>query len=97
MLVKKHHRVAVLQLLQDQLAFLFFLLGLGETLGVFQFRNGADLKRHVVCDALSVVIDARNEMFVLCLADEDKDGLHGYSPLVSEASLSQESFFSRVD
>ena len=59
------------------------------------FLVGKTQNKHFI--ALSVVIDARNEMFVLCLADEDKDGLHGYSPLVSEASLSHKSFFSRVE
>ena len=77
MLVKEHHRVAALQLLQDQLTFLFFLLGFGEALGVFQFRNDADLKGHIVSDALGIVFDAGDEMLVLCLADEDEYSLHG--------------------
>ena len=70
MLVEQHHGVAGLNLFQNQFALGGFLLCLRQALGVFEFGDGYELERHVMTDAIYIIVDACLEMLVGGLANQ---------------------------
>lgn len=69
-LVEQYHRVRRLRLLEYQITLGRLLLFLRQTLRVLQLRDGHDLERHVVTNALHIVTDACLEMLVGGLTHE---------------------------
>ena len=69
-LVEQYHRVRRLRLLEYQITLGCLLLFLRQTLRVLQLRDGHDLERHVVTNALHIVTDACLEMLVGGLTHE---------------------------
>ena len=87
MLIHQDNGVGRLELLEYQLALTVLLLLFAEALGVLELRDGGDRERHVVGDALCVVLDASDEMLVDGLADQDKFCLHDSSFFILHSSL----------
>ena len=75
-LIHQHHGVGGLQEFENHFPLPFLLLLLAEALGVLQLGQGGDGERHVVGDALGIVVDARYEMLVDGLADQYEFCLH---------------------
>ena len=65
-----------LQKLQNQFSLPFLLLLFAEALGILELRNRGYIERHVVRDALGIILDARNEMLVHGLSDQNEFCLH---------------------
>ena len=76
MFIHQHHGIRRLEELQNHFSFPVLLLLFAETLGVLEFRNGCYIERHVMGDALSIILDARNEMLVYGLSDQNEFCLH---------------------
>ena len=77
MLIQQYQVVARLQLFPDEFCLLCFLLFGSECLGVAQLRNHVEAERHVVREALRVVIDERLHMRVGGFAYNEKGELQG--------------------
>lgn len=75
-LVEQNNRVGRLYESQYLFAFSLLLLILAEVLRVLQGRDGGYAERHVVGDALRVVLDAVDVEFVVGLADKYQLSLH---------------------
>ena len=76
MFIEQHHGVGWLNLFQYQFTLTFLLLLFAEALGVLQLGDGGDGERHIVSDALGIVLDASDEMLVDGLADQNEFCLH---------------------
>ena len=76
MFIHQHHRIRRLEEFQNQFSFPFLLLLFAETLGVLELRNGCYIERHIMGDALGIILDARNEMLVYGLSDQNEFCLH---------------------
>lgn len=70
MLIHQYHGIRRLQKLQNQFSLPFLLLLFAEALGILELRNRGYIERHVVGDALGIILDARNEMLVHGLSDQ---------------------------
>lgn len=66
--VEQYHIVAVLQLFQDEFAFLPFLHFLRQGFGVLEFGDGDDVERAVVAYPSCIVADDGSELVAYCLA-----------------------------
>ena len=75
-LIHQHHGVRRLNQFQNQFTLPLLLLLFAETLGVLEFRNRCYVEGHVMGDALSIILDARNEMLVYGLADQYQFSFH---------------------
>ena len=51
-------------LIEDELTLCLFLLVFSQVLGILQFRNGDNFKRHIMTDALHIVVDASYEVLI---------------------------------
>jgi amidophosphoribosyltransferase len=76
MFIHQHHGIRRLEEFQNQFSFPFLLLLFAETLGVLELRNGCYVERHIMGDALGIILDARNEMLVYGLSDQNEFCLH---------------------
>ena len=76
MLVEQYDGVRGLQLFEDEFTLSGLLLFFREILGVLEFGDGDELERHIVADALNVVVDACLEMLVGGFPHENEKGLH---------------------
>lgn len=75
-LVEQNNRVGRLYESQYLFAFSLLLLVLAEVLRILQGRDGGYAERHVMRDALRVVLDAVDVEFVVGLADKYQLSLH---------------------
>lgn len=81
MLIEQYHGVGWLYQFQDHFPLSFLLLLFAEALGVLELRDGSDIERHIVGDALGIVLDACDEMLINGLSDQYEFCLHVYKRL----------------
>ena len=76
MLIEQHNGVAALNLFQNEFALGLFLLVLALTLGVLELGDGYEFERHIVADAVAIVVDARLKVLVGGLANQYQESFH---------------------
>ena len=75
-LIQQDDGVGWLDEFEDEFSLTLLLLLFAEALGVLELRDGSDGERHVVGDALGIILDASDEMLVDGLSDQNEFCLH---------------------
>lgn len=90
MLIQQDKVVGGLELAQDKLSFTTLLLFGCEGLGVFQFRNGDDVKSHIVLETSGIVVDESLYVGVSGSTYEEKVEFHGVNGVNGEDGVNGE-------